>query len=246
MKALEQFRATSSPMPDLNIFKLGNSDENNDIKAINGVKKAFKTLSNDTVRDIGNFVTEPFRSKEEKAFKSAIRCAKYVQEHLGHEIHEIPSHLTKPIFEGLSYGNEDIQIQEKFECLLMRTMSGEEIRKRYIAYVDSLELLDAKILDLIYTWYEFNVDDRGPIELLENEPKGMPENLLKSQIQRKYPHAMLDSFRESIEELELQGLILASSEEESIKCYRFTRNGMKFMHLVSNPPSDTSAQTAAN
>ena len=246
MEALEQFRFISSPMPDFNLLKIGNPDENSEIKAIDGVKKAFKTLGSDKVRDIGNFVTEPFRSKEEKAFKAAIRCAKYVQEHLGKEVHEIPSHLIKPIFEGLSYGNEDRQIQEKFEYLLARTMSGEEIRKRYITYVDSLEPLDAKILDLIYTWYEFNIDDRGPIELLEDQPKGIPENLLRSQIKRKFPHEILDSFTESIEELELQGLIITSSENELIKCFRFTRNGLKFMNLVSNPPSDTTAQTSAN
>lgn len=146
---LEVSRQAKRPVSEFNLIKVA-KDDGEDPKVLQGLAKAFGSFFSDKIDDVGNFITDPFRSPQERAAKASIRVVKYLQNELDIKIHSIPPKYLRLIMEGIAYDCEDESIQSKWEKLLARCMAGEYIRYEFLEIVSKLNPVDARILDLTY------------------------------------------------------------------------------------------------
>ena len=247
---LEMYQGFIDPVSLITIF---GEEKNEDPKIKAALEKALR-FAPIMVRDIGDNIV-PFRDPREKTYKAFVRCIKFTMDNLGKEIHEIPSHLVKPLCESFGYGNEDDNIQSKFETLLIRIMSGEEVRKKYFNYVDNLDPPDAKILDVMFEYKKKCILNKEP-------DKRITLMALKKDVQLKYPKMNISLFDDSLDELLTSGILVrGGTEREGSKisgqypesAIGLSKSGLTLMKILdrtsliqTNQPSDTSSQTSAN
>lgn len=136
-------------MPEVNLIKIVKDDNDLSSETKAGLLKALGSFLEPTKEAAKEKLADIFRSPQARSRAVIIDTVVKLKE-ANISINEIPYEIRNSIFNGIEFGNQAEEIQNKWKKLLEASIAGRPVRKDYARLMDTLEPVEARLLDKIY------------------------------------------------------------------------------------------------